>query len=182
MSGTSANSPCSMSSRPHLLSHAATAQPAHAAGRGLRHSRRGWISFHDCHHSKVGGSALAWLEQLLHGEIWLHAFRAYWATFEQACQPNLSNKPPSAHARPRGHPRIIRAEPSARLSPGIWLNPEPGRFQHMPEGFSPLRLPGTYLALAGMAAATPSTSSCIACANGRYAVRTQTKKPLRSMI
>ena len=137
MSGTSANSLCSMSSRPHLLSHAATAQPAQASGRGLRHSRRGWISFHDCHHGKVGGSALAWLEQLLHGEVWLHAFRAYWATFEQACQPNLSNKPPRTHARPRGHPRIIRAEPSARLSPGIRLNPDQVDFSICRKAFRP---------------------------------------------
>ena len=42
----------------------------------LRHSRRGWISVHDCHHGKVGINALAWLEQLPHGEVWLHAFRA----------------------------------------------------------------------------------------------------------
>lgn len=64
-------------------------------------------------------NALAWLEQLPHGE----AFRAYWTTLEQACQLNLSNKPPSAHARPRGHPRVIRTEPAARLRPGIWLSP-----------------------------------------------------------
>lgn len=42
----------------------------------LRHSWRGWISVHDCHHGKVGVNALAWLEQLPHGEVWLHAFRA----------------------------------------------------------------------------------------------------------
>ena len=69
-------------------------------------------------------NALAWLEQLPHGE----AFRAYWTTLEQACQLNLSNKPPSAHARPRGHPRIIRTEPAARL--------RPGRLQHMPRPFA----------------------------------------------
>lgn len=94
----------------------------------LRHSRRGWISVHDYYHGKVGANALAWLEQLPHGEVWLHAFRAYWTTLEQACQLNLSNKPPSAHARPRGHPRIIRTEPAARL--------RPGRLQHMPRPFA----------------------------------------------
>lgn len=48
----------------------------------LRRNRRGWLSFHDSDHGEGGGDALAWFEQVLHGEgiadadgeVWLHTF------------------------------------------------------------------------------------------------------------
>ena len=76
MSGTTASSLCSMSSLPLCILMQPPLSQRTQQDEVLRHSRRGWISVHDCQHGKVGVNALAWLEQLPHGEVWLHAFRA----------------------------------------------------------------------------------------------------------
>lgn len=60
MSGTTASSLCSMSSLPLCLLMQPPLSQRTQQDEVLRHSRRGWISVHDCHHGKVGINALAW--------------------------------------------------------------------------------------------------------------------------